>query len=342
VATIAPGKHRRRAPEMEAPAGMPFSSAGLLQAPVDVAGPATGDSGAWAPEYDRMPGHRDMAGAAFPAANQRQAPTDPDRRPSGAGPWPQWDASPPPYPDHPSAPVPRVRAPLAPGAGGAGRGPAGSSSPEVPRSLPNSGPPRLPQRMPSGQPNPGAAAREAAENEAAHLRTLILSLSEQLSHMSAYVTQNLESSGGLVTMPAPAVAPAQTPTIAPPRPRTRPGAPPARVPRPRTAPAKPAGLAGPARPRTTPTRKPQARPRQYQAMRIATAATATLFSFAVITAAAEIGMHGFNFFVFRSGGTGETAPTVGTDQQFLAHQAAAAKAVAAHTPGRHSAKHTSG
>ena len=77
-------------------------------------------------------------------------------------------------------------------------------------------------------------------------------------------------------------------------------------------------------------------------MRIATAATATLFSFAIITAAAEIGMHGFNFFVFRSSGTGETGANPGTDQQFLAHQAAAAKAAAAHTPGKHSAKHTSG
>jgi hypothetical protein len=191
-------------------------------------------------------------------------------------------------------------------------------------------------QAPAGLPFSSSAFLQAPVDVAgaAHLRAVILSLSEQLSQMSAYIMENLESPSALAAIPAP--------TIAPPRPRTRPGAPPARVPRPRTAPAKPAGLAGPARPRTTPTRKPQARPRQYQAMRIATAATATLFSFAVITAAAEIGMHGFNFFVFRSGGTGETAPTVGTDQQFLAHQAAAAKAVAAHTPGRHSAKHTSG
>jgi hypothetical protein len=164
--------------------------------------------------------------------------------------------------------------------------------------------------MPSGQPNPGAAAREAAENEAAHLRTLILSLSEQLSHMSAYVTQNLESSGGLVTMPAPAVAPAQTPTIAPPRPRTR-----------------------PARPRTAPAKKPQGRHRQYQAMRITACATAALFLFAVATGATELGVHGFRFFVFRSGGTGETAGTE-TDQQFLAQQKAAAQHVAA-PKGRH-------
>jgi hypothetical protein len=78
-------------------------------------------------------------------------------------------------------------------------------------------------------------------------------------------------------------------------------------------------------------------------MRVATAATATLFSVAAISGAAEIGLHGFKFFTFRSGGTGETAGTVGTDQQFLAQQAAAKAAVQkAHTPGRHSAKSTSG
>ena len=82
-------------------------------------------------------------------------------------------------------------------------------------------------------------------------------------------------------------------------------------------------------------------------MRIATGATAVMFSIAAITGAAEIGLHGFKFFVFRGGGTGETAGSE-TDQQFLAQQAAAAKAAAkptahkAHTPGRHSAKKTSG
>jgi hypothetical protein len=325
VTTIAPGKHRRPAPEMEAPAGTPFSSAGFVQSPVDVAGPATGDSGTWAPEYDRMPGRRDMAGAAFRAANHRRALTDPDWPPTGAGPWPQWDAP----PDHPSAPVPRVRAPLAPGARRAGRGPARSSSPGVPRSLPNSGPPPRPQRMPSGQPNPGAAARqaaeatarEAAEKEAVHLRAVILSLSEQLSQMSAYVTQSLDSPGGLATMPARAGAPTQTPTIAPPGPRTRPDIPAAR----------PTGPAAPARP--TPASMPQMRPRQYNAMRIATAATATLLSFAVISAGVEVATFGFKFFVFRTA-VGETGPGAPTDQQFLAQQSAAAHHVVA-PKGRH-------
>jgi hypothetical protein len=190
------------------------------------------------------------------------------------------------------------------------------------------------------------AIREAAEKETAHLRAVILSLSEQLGQMSAYMRENLASPGGLATMPAPA--------IAPPRPRSRPGAPSARPPRP----------AGPrttsVRRRTAPTRKPQARARQYNAMRVAAAATATLFSFAALTGTAELAGHGFKFFVFRQTGTGETGqPDTETDQQFLAQQAAAAKGVVskpaaaksaasraatqnAHRPGRHSAKSTSG
>jgi hypothetical protein len=83
-------------------------------------------------------------------------------------------------------------------------------------------------------------------------------------------------------------------------------------------------------------------------MRIATAATATLLAFAVVMAGVEIGTFGFKFFVFRTA-VGESGPGVPTDQQFLAQQAAAAKAAAAkpaahkaHTPGRHSAKSTSG
>jgi hypothetical protein len=77
-------------------------------------------------------------------------------------------------------------------------------------------------------------------------------------------------------------------------------------------------------------------------MRFATAATASLFAFAVIMAGVEIGTFGFKFFVFRTA-VGESGPGVPTDQQFLAQQAAAAKAAAhkAHTPGRHSAKSTS-
>jgi hypothetical protein len=139
-----------------------------------------------------------------------------------------------------------------------------------------------------------------------------------------------ETQGALATMPAPA--------FAPPRPRTRPNGPAAR---PRTAPARsagPASLAGPARSRTAPARQQGgARGRQARAMRIATAATVSLFSIAVIAAGANIAHFGFKFFTFRESGAGETGGS-DFDTNFLARQAAAAKAAEqGHTPGKHSA-----
>jgi hypothetical protein len=174
------------------------------------------------------------------------------------------------------------------------------------------------------------AIQEAADKEAVHLRAVILSLSEQLGLMSAYITENLAGSGGVATVRAPAVAPARVPAIAPYRS------------------ARPAGLtapAAPARPGSAPAEAPQKRSgRQLQAMRVASAATAVLFSVAAVTGAAEIALHGFKFFIFRETGVGESGPNAPTDQQFVAQQAVAAKAAAAraHTPGRHSAKKTSG
>jgi hypothetical protein len=72
------------------------------------------------------------------------------------------------------------------------------------------------------------------------------------------------------------------------------------------------------------------RGRQARAFRIAAAATATLFAFAVITAGVEVANFGLKFFVFRTA-VGESGPGVPTDQQFLAQQAAAAKAPLVHT-----------
>ena len=84
------------------------------------------------------------------------------------------------------------------------------------------------------------------------------------------------------------------------------------------------------------------RGRQARAMRIATAATVSVFSIAVIAAVANIAHFGFKFFTFREAGAGETGGAA-NDQSFLAQQAAAAKAATqAHTPGKHSAKSTSG
>jgi hypothetical protein len=238
VATIAPGKHRRPGPKMEASAGMPFSLSEYLQVPVDVPVPAIDDSGTWPPYHDRPPAHE-----------------------------------------------PYVRAPLGPGTG--------------------------------------------AAEEAARLRALVLSLSERLSEMSAYVTQNLESPGDPAAMRPRAIVPAQTAVIAPRRLRTEPAAPAA-------APPRPPGRPGQADWGTRSAKKPQKRRRQYQAMRIATCASAALLVFALVSGATEIGLRGFKFFVFRSGGTGETAGSE-TDQQFLARKADAGLHVEA-PKGRHVVK----
>lgn len=235
MATIAPGKHRRPGPKMEAPAGMPFSLSEYLQAPVDIPVPAIDDSGTWPPHHDRSP-----------------------------------------------AQEPHMPAPLVPGAG--------------------------------------------AAEEAARLRAVILSLSERLSEMSAYVAQNLESAGDPATVRPCAIVPAQTAAIGPRRPRSEPGAPAA-------APPRPPGRPGQTDSRTRSAKKPQKRPRQYQAMRIATCASAALLVFALVSGATEIGLRGLKFFVFRPGGTGETAGSE-TDQQFLAREADAALHVEA-PKGRH-------
>jgi len=194
--------------------------------------------------------------------------------------------------------------------------------------------PPYPDRPPAWEPYvnaplvPGASAAE----EAAHLRAVILSLSERLSEMSAYVTQNLGSPGNPAagpppaTMPRPALAPARTPPIAPRPPKTRRDAPSATL-------LGRRGRLGTADSGTRSANKPQQRSRQYQAMRIATFASAALLVFALVSGATEIGLRGFRFFVFRSGGTGETAGSE-TDQQFLARQADASLHVEA-PKGRH-------
>jgi hypothetical protein len=213
--------------------------------------------------------------------------------------------------------------------------------------------------------------REAAEKDAAHVREVILSLSEQLSEVSAHITENLASSGEAPTAPAATALVTAPLTPLPTKPATRPARPVTRPSRPTSRHArlvtKPgesttrsttgtqgrqaraarkmvallASLTAPPRPATTPAQ--QTAGRQRRAMHVAAAATATLFMFAVVMAAVEIGTFGPRFFVFRSTGTGETGPNAPTDQQFLAQEAAAAKAAAqrAHTPGRHSAKSTS-
>jgi hypothetical protein len=75
------------------------------------------------------------------------------------------------------------------------------------------------------------------------------------------------------------------------------------------------------------TRRLQGAPRQLVALRVAAAATAAFVLVALSAGTAELALHGFTFFVFRGGGVGETGGTA-TDQQFLAKEAAAAKAAA--------------
>jgi hypothetical protein len=175
-----------------------------------------------------------------------------------------------------------------------------------------------------------AEIRQAAEREAAELRARLDSMSGELGRVAAYVTESLAAPAMPSTAPALPGAPPAPPGASPAQPTATPARHDATPSRPDTTPA------GPAKPRTTPAKKPQKQGRQQQAMRIATAATAALCLFAVGTGATEIGLHGFPFFVFRSGGTGQTAGTE-TDQQFLARQAAAAHHVVA-PKGRHHRK----
>jgi hypothetical protein len=57
-----------------------------------------------------------------------------------------------------------------------------------------------------------------------------------------------------------------------------------------------------------PVRRPQGPPRQLVAIRVAAAATAGLCLLAATAGTAELVLHGYAFFVFRSAGTGETSP----------------------------------
>lgn len=277
--------------------------------------------------------------------------------------WQEWGPPPALPPDHPSAPMPRVQFPAGqpPGPMPPYREP---SAPGLPRQrpggpaaiwsaalqLPDAGydnpPPASPARRDAPgyprQSGPGwhetteaqdyaaaireaaereaAAIREAAQREAAELRDRLDSMSGELSRMAAYVTESLAVPAMPATAPAlPAARPAP-PGLRPAAPR--PAWPATKVTRPATRPAGP---------RTTPATK---RPRQLKAMRIATVATAALLLFAVATGAAEVGMHGFKFFVFRETGVGQTGGTE-DDQQFLNRQAAAA-----HHAGTPAGQHT--
>jgi hypothetical protein len=160
-----------------------------------------------------------------------------------------------------------------------------------------------------------AAIREAAEREAEQLRATVMKLS-----------------AGPLVITGGDVASRQAVGLAG-QPGTRTAGQPATKPEVKWGTRREAG------PGTRPARRPQGLPRQLVAFRVAAAATSALFLFAAATGSIELALHGFKFFVFRETGVGETGPTAPTDQQFVAQQAAAAKAAAqAHTLGKHSAK----
>lgn len=176
--------------------------------------------------------------------------------------------------------------------------------------------------------------REAAEIEAAEAHAAVMSMQTELSDLAERIRNTLPHPVLPQTPPIerPAVSTALGPSTQPKaRPRTGPqDRPPARTAdRPPARPAarptgkpavrvagKPAGRAG-GKHGAQPAGKAKARAaerpasgqgRQVAAMRFAAIATSALFMVAVVAGAVEMHLHGFDFFIFRSAGTGETGP----------------------------------
>jgi hypothetical protein len=140
-----------------------------------------------------------------------------------------------------------------------------------------------------------AAIREAAEREAAALRDTVIRL-------SAAPAEPVNPDGGLAGQQAAKLV-GQPGTRTAGTSATKPAA------RPGTRREAEPGTGRGAEPRTGPARRPQRPPRQLVAIRVAAAATAALFVFALTAGTTEVALHGFAFFVFRSAGTGETRPS---------------------------------
>jgi len=151
-----------------------------------------------------------------------------------------------------------------------------------------------------------AAVREAAEIEAAEVHTAVASMQAELTELAERIRN---------TRPHPVLPPAQ--------PKARPNTGPQERPQTRlqerrstTGPQQ--RSSGPQQRRTTgPRQGPDGKPaktgkpgsgqgRQLAAMRFAVIATSALFMLAVAAGVVEIHLHGWDFFVFRSTGTGET------------------------------------
>ena len=164
------------------------------------------------------------------------------------------------------------------------------------------------------------ATRTAAESEAAAIRAAVSRLTAELGGVAARITGDLSVLSPLAppaakpaTKPAakPSAAPAPeiiTETIAEPgaqptaRPAAEPGTRPARTPGTRPAERRAD------RPGVAPTDKPKGAPRQLVAARVAAAGTAALVLIALAAGATEMALHGYDFFVFRAVGNGETGP----------------------------------
>jgi hypothetical protein len=162
-----------------------------------------------------------------------------------------------------------------------------------------------------------AATRTAAEQEAADLRAAVVKMSAELTGVAAYVTENLTIPATPATLPRhpgpPGVTSPAKPLTKGAQPGTKQAPPPTKRARPATKPA--------VRPTTEPTTESppavtsepaqppgpgSAHPRQYHAMRLVRTAVVAMVLLAVIAGSAEIALHGYRFFIFRSAGTGST------------------------------------
>jgi hypothetical protein len=165
-----------------------------------------------------------------------------------------------------------------------------------------------------------AAALTTAEQEAAKVRESLAEMTAQLGRVAASVMENLASpatpSAKPATRPSAALAPADAIAALP-----------AAAPSAATA-VRPAGrsqreiAARPAiRPGVSPRRSPKRKPadttksRQVSAWRKAVAALVILASIGATISAAEIGRHGYAFFVFRNTGAGAGNPGDLTENQ---------------------------
>jgi hypothetical protein len=165
-----------------------------------------------------------------------------------------------------------------------------------------------------------AATVTTAEREAAEMRAATTKMTVELGRVAAYVVENLAVSTEPATKPGdPPAAKLATPPVTEPqaRPTTKTASrpqrdatenliKPARPARSATRPAARPGIS----PRRTPAARPAAKPkaRQVGAWRKMVAALAVLFLVGITSAATEIGLHGFSFFVFRNTGAGAGNP----------------------------------